>query len=632
MPELSKVDFNYIKDRLFKMKAERTKLENEWLVCEQQVDAPSYLDNDGKILFNAQTEQSLCEQYLGRVNNQIYWDMKPEEEAEASEIYASEKILEYFLEKENFYRELAMRDYSKAVYGMWIWYSGLTLEVEKKYKPKEWATADDTDPSLWVDDDSIFEEYTQYNRQFCPKNVRPRDFYRDNRHFWQDKRELVEDCARLEYLSKDKLIERRWEDNRYDITDLEERSWEDRSNRGSSHLNVIKVTYYYNKNTKDYVIIGNDLKIIRATKMKYKHGKLPFEVAQHYPDNRCICWRGIPRKTRASKAYKNNMLQAALDKTWSSAFANIVLGKSNMLNNKYTVGWGINIWEMTSSQNFQQFQTDGNITGLQVAIELMNDEIKTDTGEDPRAVFESWEKTLGQTEILEENKAIRMKAVQIARDICLDNALTQAYNNIQQFAPIMLRKEQDIDWVKKVIRPVISLPWVKVIKKWSKQVIEDVQDYGQYGWYELNPKYRMIDGSVKIVTNSSYNKAGSVLEKNKFTELTNNMVNLAKVYWPEVLNKYFPLQTAIDLMNQAYGYDPDMKYVAKTKKDKTRDENLKKLDALKDMLGWWLLPPSPLGYENPQQQTTTGTPTQTQGAPGAMPTAGELPAQPTRWA
>jgi hypothetical protein len=44
--------------------------------------------------------------------------MKPEEEAEASELYASQKVLNYFMEKENFYRELAMRDYSKSIYGM----------------------------------------------------------------------------------------------------------------------------------------------------------------------------------------------------------------------------------------------------------------------------------------------------------------------------------------------------------------------------------------------------------------------------------------------------------------------------------------------------------------------------------
>jgi hypothetical protein len=128
---------NHIRERFFKMRTERTKLESEWTTSEQQIDAPSYLDNDGKILFNAQTEQSLCEQYVGRVNNQIYWDMKPEEECEAAELYASQKVTNYFLEKENFYRELAMRDYSKSIYGLGIRYTGISMDVEKRFKPKE---------------------------------------------------------------------------------------------------------------------------------------------------------------------------------------------------------------------------------------------------------------------------------------------------------------------------------------------------------------------------------------------------------------------------------------------------------------------------------------------------------------
>jgi hypothetical protein len=56
--------FAKIWERYWKMRTERTKLESERVVSEQQVDAPSYLDNDGKILFNSQTEQSLCEQYV----------------------------------------------------------------------------------------------------------------------------------------------------------------------------------------------------------------------------------------------------------------------------------------------------------------------------------------------------------------------------------------------------------------------------------------------------------------------------------------------------------------------------------------------------------------------------------------
>ena len=61
----------------------------------------------------------------------------------------------------------------------------------------------------------------------------------------------------------------------------------------------------------------------------------------------------------------------------------------------------------------------------------------------------------------------------------------------------------------------------------------------------------MIDGTVKIVTNSTYNKPGSVLEKNKFTELVDNYVKLAQFFGPEVMKK-MPVDTVLDLMNQAY--------------------------------------------------------------------------------
>lgn len=47
--------------------------------------------------------------------------------------------------------------------------------------------------------------------------------------------------------------------------------------------------------------------------MPYPDGKLPFVVAQHYPRNNCIYGIGIPRKVRMSKAYKNNMMQYAMD-------------------------------------------------------------------------------------------------------------------------------------------------------------------------------------------------------------------------------------------------------------------------------------------------------------------------------
>jgi len=586
------------------METERAKIEDERLAAEQQYEAPSYVDNDGKILYNAKIESTLSEFHIGRLANQIYWDMKPEQQADAQEVFASKAITNYFLEKEWYYRELSMRDHSKSIYWLGIWDMWLHLEIETKYKPKEWAEAEQTDVSWGVDDDKLFEEYKQYNRFFTPKNVNPRHFYRDDRQFRQPDWEKVEDCFKVEFISKAKLEERRWDNPDYDISWLEPTTHTDKA--WVTYNDSIKIYYYDNKNNKDHIILGNEEHLIRHTKNKYKNGKLPYNVCQHYPNNKCIAWRGIPYKVRASKWYINNMTQSALDKSWSSAFSNIVLGKNNMLNDRYTLGGGVNIWEMNSSSDFEQFQSSWDLNGVVAMIEMMHDNIRQDTGEDPRAPFESPEQTLWQTEIVEENKSIRLKAIQIARDISLDESLTFTYNNIQQFAPILLRKTEVIEHddgkkTTKVIRPVIWLPWIKVKKEKGKQILEETKDYGEAWWYELNPKYRMIDWVVKVVTNSTYNKAWSVLEKNKFEKYLEGMINLAKIYWPEVLEK-MPLNKVIELQNQAYWYDNDWNFAATTKKDKQREENLKALEEFKAKMWWENLLPTKKPDENSQLQ------------------------------
>lgn len=309
--EKKEFDFNKIKQRITKMETERTKIEWEWLAAEQQYESPSYIDNEGKIIYNSKIESTLSEFHVGRLANQIYRDMQPEQQADAQELFSSKAITNYFLEKEWFYRQLAMRDHSKSIYGLGVWYTGISLDIECKFRPKKDAKVEATDVSGWVEDDDIFEEYEQYNWSFTPKNVSPWDFYRDDRFFRQPDWNLVEDCYKIEYISEEKLKERREDNKDYDISWLQPTTHTDKS--GIVHNDTIKIWHYYNKNNKDYVIIGNWEKKIRNTKMKYKNGKLPFEVCQHYPDNKCIAGKGIPFKTRASKGYLNNMKQAALD-------------------------------------------------------------------------------------------------------------------------------------------------------------------------------------------------------------------------------------------------------------------------------------------------------------------------------
>lgn len=568
-------------DRKTKMATERSKLESERDTCEKQVLAPVYTDNDGKIIYNTQTDQNLLEQYVGRTNNQVFFDFKPEQQADANDIKSSEAITEYFLEKENRYRELSIWDYSKGKYGSGIRDTWLHMDTELKYKPKEWAKTEDS--TTWgIDDNSLFEEYTQVNRSFTGKNVRIRDLYIDDKAIRQPNRELVEDVIKVEYISLDKLTQRRWKNKRYDIIDLMPMDWD------NNNKQVIKLYIYDNKITKDHIIVGNDKKLVYAWKNKYKAGKLPYEVCQHYMDDSCIYGKSIPLKTRAPKGYQNNMMQAMLDKTWSAAFNNIILGNGNVLNDNYKMWWWINIREVSNIADFQQYQNNGDINWLAAVIEILKEEIRMNTGEDPAAWFVPPAEQLGTVEIMEENKAIRQKSVAISRDLCLDNVITRAYENIQQFAPVLLRRTEVIkteDWkeIDKVVRPLISLPWIKVEKKWGKQVLEETDDYWYYGRYELNPKFRMIDGNVKVVTNASYNKAWSVLEKNKVSELATVLQTLGTVYWPAVTESA-PFKAVWTMVQQAYGYDGNNEFGASTKKDKVRQKNLELIKELQDKM------------------------------------------------
>lgn len=83
---------------------------------------------------------------------------------------------------------------------------------------------------------------------------------------------------------------------------------------------------------------------------------------------------------------------------------------------------------------------------MESVIGLMEKEIRQATGEDVDAAFDiNPQEKLGQTEIKEENKAIRIKTLMIARDLCLAKTITKTYNNIQQFAPYVLRQTKVIE-------------------------------------------------------------------------------------------------------------------------------------------------------------------------------------------
>jgi hypothetical protein len=84
--------------------------------------------------------------------------------------------------------------------------------------------------------------------------------------------------------------------------------------------------HYYNRTTKDYIIVINRQEVLYEGKIVYKNGKLPFDMCQHYPDSGCLYGIGISQRVRLWKAYKNNIAQSALRSTRLSSGKMIALG------------------------------------------------------------------------------------------------------------------------------------------------------------------------------------------------------------------------------------------------------------------------------------------------------------------
>jgi hypothetical protein len=66
--------------------------------------------------------------------------------------------------------------------------------------------------------------------------------------------------------------------------------------------------------------------------------------------------------------------------------------------------------------------------------------VRTDTGIDMNAPFEAPAEQLGTVEIIEQNKAIRYKTPDEARDHALDAVFEMTLSNIEQFAPTLLKR------------------------------------------------------------------------------------------------------------------------------------------------------------------------------------------------
>lgn len=390
-----------------------------------------------------------------------------------------------------------------------------------------------------------------------------------------------------ENMSVEEVKARRWDQSGFFLDEVNSvKPYTDsnpQSNRNPILYDKVIIHYYFNRITKDYAIIANKKQLLYAGKMLYKHWQLPFSIAQHFPQNNSMYGISIPKKLRYIKLYKSNMLQNALDKTNMSAWINIGLGNSwEVDGDLYTSRWEINIWRFTNGlDNVKQFQLDGNINGQVAMMNIIDDLVIQDTGDNIKAPYTSPATTAFEVGVMEEKRAERNQSIEVLRNLCLDYALTLTLSNISQFAPSLLSKTTSKETrngniIEKIEFPMIKVPNVSVKKK--KGTVEFEENRGKFWFFELKEDTIQWEMKVRVVTPSTKTWLRSV-EKNSITQMINNKMALVQLQaaWanPEEIKEMD------EYMQLVYWYDERAN--ATTKRDDIKQKNLEKIDQIKEM-------------------------------------------------
>ncbi|HPC34638.1 MAG TPA: hypothetical protein PLP73_03160, partial [Candidatus Absconditabacterales bacterium] len=407
------------------------------------------------------------------------------------------------------------------------------------------------------------------------------------------------DCIMVEYMLLEEFK------NKYkgkkgfkNVDQVSEESFKDnqRITVGGTKGNIgVELKSYYNEQTQDRGILANDILILKS-KMLYKHGKLPFVLSQHYPNPFSAYGIGVAEKVAYLQNYKSDMLQYALDRAKMGSGVNILTGNDSTPDEeRYTGSGEVNIRRTNGGvDQIKQFQIDGNISSFANMLQIIDDVVIQDTGENIKAPYSSPANTLGEVEIMEENKMTRVASVDESDDLGMQEALTMCLSNITQYAPRLLKTEKTVGGKEIVSFPTIILPNFKAQVKEGK--IEVEEDYGNYGSFEF--KDDMIKGEyrVRIVTPNTGNSL-KALEKNSITQYIQNMMSMAQADMTGETLKKIDFESLKELMDFIYGYDG--RFMSETKKSKITKAVQNKMSEILSLING----------NNDQNLNNTGVPT-----------------------
>lgn len=582
---------SYRNQRFRDMQSVRTPFEQEWDYADAQVAALDWTDpKTNKLWLNNKMEQPILEQRLGSRSGNLDFDVLPDTyEPNLQDAVIAKYTLNKFIGEEEYYKELRYARNDKAIYGTWVQYCGIWHEITRFYKNKEKTVIENAIGSGFYDGN--YEEVVKEQWTFTPKNVPIRLFYVDDNAIFQPNFKKAVDCILLEPGTKEQLLNK-WRDvpwvnvealNR--LTPIGEES----PAYGIPSIHGKIVLYHcFDAITRDRVIMGNLCEIIMRTKMLYRFPWLPFDLTQHHPRNTSIYWLWEPAMMKAAHAIKNATSQSMVDGValWAGKLM-LVWGSGTSTDSTDQMtrvySWEITMKEVSNSvENYREINTQVDINPMIALMSWIDEEVRIATGVDVRSAFEVPEQNLGQTEIKEENKALRQKAIDELEDFWLGNALTMTLDNIVNFIPKLMRTEMEVvigGKKKKLKTPYkLVLENVKIGKKAGKVIVEE--DLGNYGYLEFTDDTIKGNLRVRVITPSTYNKTLTVIEKNKVEKLMEIVQQFSAIYGPEAVQEKAPFDMLWNMTSVAFGIW-DNTEIAKSKKQATKDKNMK---IVQDML------------------------------------------------
>ena len=104
-------------DRLSKMDSGRTQFEEDWDVCDGQMQANTYYDEQGRLNVNVPVEQSLVELACGRFAGKLNFKLEPVgRQPDVNEMQSAKYSLAFFMWKEKVHKTIKRLRWLRAQY------------------------------------------------------------------------------------------------------------------------------------------------------------------------------------------------------------------------------------------------------------------------------------------------------------------------------------------------------------------------------------------------------------------------------------------------------------------------------------------------------------------------------------